>query len=214
MIIKNIRSDKLLHLKDFLDLGILGDGAYLSGGAAMSIVDNNHNFDDYDVFFQFVGHDDGSVVEICNVHQSPMYRIPLQLLTVAESLKDKGFELIYVCPRHTLYSYKKDDMKIQLIPGRYGDIEDVIHAFDLMQCKVAFDGEKIYTFRESLRCIYRKQIKVSASVSNPIRTLSRIMKYHKHKDYDIEVFEIVKLCSNNKYKLDIDSTILDLGFYL
>lgn len=208
MIITNYDRSKTSHLREFLELNILGDGAYLSGGSAMSIVDDTHIYDDYDVFFHFNSSGEDRDIIGSNV------QIPAALTRAAKKLLNEGFELVYMCPKHTLFSYKRGDMKIQLIVTVYRSIEDTLHAFDLVQCRVAFDGVSIFTERQTLRCIFRKQIKVAKSVHNPIRTISRIMKYHKDKNYNVEVFEILKLCSHNKYKMDIDSTVLDLGFYL
>jgi hypothetical protein len=213
MIITNIKPQKISHLSEFLKLGILSDTACLSGGAAMSIVDKTHVFDDYDVFFLIKPEPSNPFVNPCSELSGDII-IPDEMHAAAWKLLNDGYELIYKCPKNTVYSYKKGEMKIQLIVGRHSEIDIVLHHFDMVQCKVAYNGRHLHVTRDTLRCIFRKHIKFSRSVTNPIRTIARMMKYHKNKGYDVEIFELYRLCSHNHNKMHGDEMINDLSFYL
>lgn len=240
MIISNIKESRLSHLKSFLELDILSDTAFLAGGSAMSIIDKNHNFSDYDVFFIQKDTLINNAIPSSNNIYSPWksasqkelmpksvgmsfmnnngeekhYCISEEMLNVSQKLIKLGFHLVHKCPNHSTFTYVKDDMKIQLIRGTATTIESTINAFDMFQCQVAFNGKEIFTNSRSLRCIRRKQIKFNGQVRNPIRTLARVLKYHKDKYYDIDVEEIYRLCSKNSNNMNGDFIINDLSFYL
>lgn len=132
------------------------DGLVLAGGALRKVVDPvNEVIADYDLFVL-----NTDIIE-----------------NVKTALTDSGFELIYSCPEGKLYSYKNEDVKVQLINIRgYNNVQDIIDSFDITASCAAWDGSRVYKNRKFISHVLNKIIDINI-VEYPKATLNRIVKY-------------------------------------
>jgi len=150
------------ELKHFLSLDIVNQDVILAGGALRTIFKDDSKIVDFDLFFK-----DG-----------------LTPAKVSLQLEDLEFKNVFTCPKGELKTFKRDDIKVQLITKTYyRDMEHVISTFDINACCIAYDGTKIVTTRNAIRDIFRKSITLN-NVEYPNATFRRILKY-KDKGYKV-----------------------------
>jgi len=155
-------ADRLILDTDVMSI-IRKRDVYLAGGALRGIFGKDETIMDYDVFFPngLVSHE------------------------VGLDLEDIGFEVIFKCPEGKLTSYKRGDLKVQLITENfYPSPENLIDTFDINACRIAFWADMIYTDRNAIRDMRRKRITLH-KVDFPMATFKRIVKYTK-KNYVLD----------------------------
>lgn len=156
-----IKPTRFSELRKFLDLRLVSKSVFLAGGSLQTLVDAEIPINDYDLFFT-----DAAVAK--------MVRKRLDLI---------GAELIFECPAGDLYSYKIDDMKIQLITKfYYKNMEDLINTFDFRASMWAYDGVDVHTTWGAVRDTLKKRVNLNA-VTFPVATLNRMIKYAAKKGF-------------------------------
>lgn len=131
------------------------EGLVLAGGALRTFIDPNENIEDYDLF-----------VLDTNIIQS-----------LHETLVENGYKNVFKCPEGKLYTYKKGDIKVQIVNNRpYKGCEDLINSFDITACCAAWDGVNIFKHRRFVSDVLNKNIHIN-TVEYPKATLNRIIKY-------------------------------------
>lgn len=131
------------------------DNVVLAGGAMRALVDIGDTICDYDLFVT-----DLSALE------------PLK-----NRLTEAGFNLVFECPEGKLFTYKNEDVKVQVINNRqYVDVYDLINSFDITACCAAWDGEQVYKNRRFVFDVLNKRINLN-KIEYPKATLNRLMKY-------------------------------------
>jgi hypothetical protein len=159
MKLNNISVSRFSKLNDFITFGLVapGSGVYLAGGALRTLVDPDDTVVDYDLFFKDR--------ETCDFLLDYFSKI-------------KYMQKIFECPEGKLYSFKHPKLgKIQFICEEfYQDGEHVINLFDINACCFCWDGESLFTTREAIKNVNKKQITLNA-VTYPVSTLKRISKY-------------------------------------
>lgn len=187
---EKLKKWRLELLQPIFDLGIIGNGVILGGGAIRSLFKSEEEISDVDLFFN-----------------------NLDLVApLREKLVALGAELKFECPENKLFSYKFPDkpidtdvfekgLKIQLICERtYLDAASLIFSFDLNACCGAWDGEKFYIHSNMVKDIKTKTLSLM-NLTFPIATLKRICKYNKkgyrvHKIAEQYVNEMIQFMSN------------------
>lgn len=158
--IKNIKPQKFASIQEFLDLNFLSNRIILAGGSLRTLVNPDDKVIDYDLFF--IGEE---IEEIKNNLQQKIF--------------DLGGKKIFQCKKDELRSFKLGEMKIQFISIqsiKYNSIEDLLNSFDINASRFAFDGEKLYCFKQSIADIFYNHISLH-KVTYPTATLKRIAKY-------------------------------------
>ena len=167
----------------------------LAGGAGRSLFDRSDIIQDFDLFFT-----------------SSMF--------VDETIKkllDLNFECTYKCIEGKLYTFKKEDIKIQLICERfYTDDKSLLDSFDINACRFSFeyylDKLSVFTFHSAIKDVMRKQITLH-KVSYPNATFKRMLKYMS-KGYSLPNKTINKFNQSNSM-IDFTSDIEDTWrFYI
>ena len=134
------------------------DVCMLAGGALRSLFYDERPAD-YDLFF----FDEDQVEE------------------VREALKLAKFELKFECPEGKLYTYQKEDVKIQLITDRfYESPEELIDTFDIIPgCAVLLPDMSVLMHPQFLICL-EENILLLHKVTYPASTLKRMVKYGRY----------------------------------
>ncbi len=174
---KNFRRSRLMKIAGILQLGIIGRGSYLAGGALRTLLDPKEQISDYDIFFEDMRR---SVLdELYDEEPKNMARVK----EVQDILLTEGFKCVFECPLGELFTYKLGDIKIQLILATVGEPQNVITTFDFGACRAAFDGNTLYFDKEFVRDTKTKRLSVQ-SVTFPVATIKRLVKY-ANKGYNI-----------------------------
>ncbi len=168
-----LRRSRFLKTAGFLNLGIIGCKTFLAGGALRTLINNDEEVADFDVFFEDAPEEviDGVITKHTRCEE------------IKEILLSERFKQVFVCPKGELFTFKKDDIKVQLILSTTGTPETVISAFDFGACRVAFDGVFLYFDKEFVRDVRTKVLSVQ-NVTFPAATIKRMMKY-KDKGYNV-----------------------------
>lgn len=146
----------------FWDLDLIDKDCILAGGSLRAIFDKTDLIKDFDLFF---------------TNRQKFVDIDFKL----ERL---GFECVFLCPKGELKTYKKDDMKIQLITKiYYPNVSELLRTFDINACRFATDGEFLYCPIEAIRDVKKKRITLFR-VDYPNATFKRMLKY-RDKGYKI-----------------------------
>lgn len=154
----------------FTEMSLL-DGVYLAGGGLRTLLNPDDKICDIDLFFR----DQGA-------------------LDAATEIMEKSGEyyLAFQCPANELRTYKsggdvldedKDDdfyknqKKIQFITKSfYKSPVELISSFDFVATCACLYKEKLYTHKDWLRCVRKKQLELNF-VSYPVATINRMFKY-------------------------------------
>jgi hypothetical protein len=178
-------------LEPFLSLDLLREGVWLGGGAIRDALRDNADVVDYDMFF-------------ANVLEAQRTALYLE--------DDLGFECIFKCPQGELTTFKKDNLKIQLITKFfYNSMEDLIDTFDITACCHATDGKIIVTKYSSVRDTFNKKINLHR-IDFPNATMKRIQKYIQ-KGF-VLTNKAVEKYVDRIYVAGATNEFMDLRFYV
>ena len=158
-------------------------GAIIAGGALRTLLDEEDNVKDIDLFFTSQQGIDSTKI----------------------LLENKDFVQVFACPLGYLFTYilfdedtKKQDgsvqknvlAKVQLITrSLYKDIDAVVTSFDLMPCCVAWDGKQLVFAEKWIRSVRKKMLYLN-NLTYPVATLNRINKYKQKGYYASEGFYV------------------------
>lgn len=189
--ISNLRRSRFNKIAAFWNLGIIGNGAFLAGGAIRTLI-SDEEISDFDVFFDVapISPEDSAKIEKLNngeildlddgiLVDPPHPRVE----EVKRILQREKFELIFECPEGKMFSYKKDNMKIQLILEIQGLPSEIISDFDFFACCVAFDGSFVYFPTQFVSDVKTKKLSIN-KITYPVATIKRLVKYSA-KGYNI-----------------------------
>lgn len=179
---KKIRRSRLLKIAGIVNLGIIGGGSYLAGGALRTLLDDKEEISDYDIFFE----DRRALVESEDIFSAPTLQEPKDMPRVKEVqalLLMEKFKCVFVCVKGELFTYKKGDIKIQLVLATIGKPESVIQSFDFGACRAAYDNQYLFFDKEFVRDVKTKKLSVQ-NVTFPVATIKRLVKY-SNKGYNI-----------------------------
>jgi hypothetical protein len=203
--------DYMVH--DFLKMGVVGKSAHgnrggicwLAGGALRGLVDKHDQLVDFDLFFSNA----------------------LRAAEVGLDLEDRGFKMVFRCPRGELTTYVSPkpepdfanlaisdgrQMKVQLVTKMfYPNVETMLHTFDINACRFAYDGENVYTDREALRSAKKREVTLH-KVMYPNATFKRMMKY-RDKGYRV-TNEAVDFFTQSVYDMGMIEATLNREFYV
>jgi hypothetical protein len=169
---------------------LIWDGWWLAGGAIRASFADDEEIMDYDLFFKN---------KLCAAGASI-------------KLEELGYKVIFNCPEGKLTTYKKDNIKVQIITENfYSDVESLINTFDIKACRVVFDGKFIYGYYSSIRDIIKKSIKLHR-VDFPAATMKRIAKYIK-KGYTLDN-QAIKFFIDTIYSAGFAHKDIDRRFYI
>lgn len=159
----NFRPERLRQLRPILNLIKDWPEIILAGGAIRTILTCCHEeVSDYDLFFKTF-----SVV--------PDFR---------KLLKEFGYKETYACPEEKLFTYKKNNQKIQLIcETEYNSPQSLIESFDVTACVGAYHQGAVYFSRPFIRAVKTKRLRIN-NVTFPVATIKRLTKY-ANKGYNI-----------------------------
>ena len=154
------KKGKLAKISDILVF--ISSEVLLAGGALRTCFDENDILKDFDIFF---------------TNKEAIAK-------TKDKLTAAGFENIFTCPLELLFTFVKDDVKIQLIcENIFNNPADLLNSFDIMPGCFATDGEFVYFPLDALRCVKYKRLTLN-NVSYPVSTFNRIIKY-KEKGYQL-----------------------------
>jgi hypothetical protein len=173
---KNIRRSRFSKVAAFLNLGILGEGVFLAGGALRTLIDKKEDVSDFDVFFE---PNKGVMLD----GQGNIFIGHARVIQTRYLLEKEKFVCIFECPAGELYTYVKDGMKIQLITVSFRPPKETILSFDFGACQAAYDGGTFICTPQFIRNIITKKLSVEL-VTFPVATIKRMLKYAK-KGYNI-----------------------------
>jgi len=164
---------------------IIGDGIWLCGGAMRSLI-TYEDPNDFDMFFRDVE------------HAAAAQRI----------LESKKFKNVFECPLGLLTTFKKDDIKIQLIKKRYyASINDVIDTFDFTATCAGTDGDIVVMSKDFIRDVRNKVLRLN-KLTYPVASINRLIKYKSYGYYVSDVIiDIVERIQSNDPDI-IDFTVL------
>lgn len=153
------------ELETFQDLTNLSENlrnlhakAYLAGGCFRFLYEPKGKINDFDVFF-----DPNADVELAR-----------------SFLKSYNYNEIFVCPKGELFSFKKGDVKVQLINvRRYLSIEQLIDTFDITASMFGTDFKQFVYDDRAPTAALTKTIRLNR-VDYPVATLNRLMKYMRY----------------------------------
>lgn len=200
-------NDDMIH--DFLKMGIVGESArgmcWLAGGALRGLIDKHDRLVDFDLFFSNV----------------------LRAAEVGLDLEDRGFKMVFKCPKGELTTYISPkpeanfanlaisdgrQMKVQLVTKAfYPNVETMLHTFDINACRFAYDGENVYTDREALRSVKKREVTLH-NVMYPNATFKRMMKY-RDKGYRV-TNEAVDFFTQSVYDMGMVEATRNREFYV
>lgn len=186
IVLKNIKEERFYPVSDYLtfELSLLTDvGAIIAGGALRTLLDDEDEVKDVDLFFTSQDGVDAT----------------------KDLLVKYGYVQIFACPLGHLFTYalfdedtKKPDgsvqknvsAKVQLITRNlYPSIDAVVTSFDLMPCCVAWDGHQLVFAEKWIKSVRNKMLYLN-NLTYPVATLNRVDKYKQKGYYASEGFYI------------------------
>jgi hypothetical protein len=165
-----IKPQRLEKISEFLKLGIVSKHTILAGGAVSALINPELPVNDYDIFFTHSNVD--------GVLKLDEYK------RVKSILEENSFDLIFECPAKELFSYRKGDIKIQLITKSvYYDVGTLLNSFDFHPCMCAYnvDGLHVHS-KHVIKCCMKKELD-TWYISYPVSSLRRMLKYQKKGFY-------------------------------
>lgn len=200
----SLKPERFTKIKPILELDILSDRVVLGGGSCMTIIDQNHNISDYDIYvlastdedgrYYYSKFDDSSILGECEDSYLmcggldwayPLHFVP----TLTKLVKEHGFKCVRVREDNQIFCLEKGDITIQLITSPHNNPHNFLGGYDLRACMIGYDGEYVYTYRTTVRDIHKKSLMVS-SLHNPASTLNRAIKYSRKNGYDLPASEL------------------------
>lgn len=157
----NLRKSRLGKISELLCLDLLGDGCFLAGGSLRTLIKPSDPIQDYDLFF------------------SNKERVS----EIRALLKAEKYKNVFSCPEEKMFSYKKENTKIQLICENFAPPKETIELFDFHACQAAFDGEKLYFSLDWARNVLSMNLTTNV-ITYPVASIKRLIKY-KEKGYNI-----------------------------
>lgn len=138
----------------------------LAGGALQPMFNNKIVVNDYDLFFIDKNFDK-------------------TVANVRKYLEDCGFNCVFECPAGDLFTYKLNDVKVQLITKfKYANVEELLDSFDFRCTQLAVSNLKLFFRRGAIKDTKKKNV-VIWNVTYPVATMNRIMKYKYQKDFHV-----------------------------
>ena len=181
--LKDMRFDAITDYLGFEIEELTNAGAIIAGGAPRTLLDEEDEVNDIDLFFT-------SQEGIDNTKHL---------------LENKDFVQVFACPLGHLFTYvlfdedtKKPDgsvqknvlAKVQLITRElYRNVDHVVSTFDLMPCCVAWDGKQLVFAEKWTRSVRKKMLYLN-NLTYPVATLNRVDKYKQKGYYAPEGFYI------------------------
>jgi hypothetical protein len=197
----NLRKSRFSKIAAFWSLGIIGNGCFLGGGALRTLIEDEE-VADFDLFFE-VDQSEPILPSYFHPDLYPNYVAPhTRVEEVKAILRKEKFDCVFACPIGSLFSYKKGNMKVQLILHDFGSPEEIIRKFDISACQAAFDGVNFFCSTNFVRNIKTKRLTLE-SVTYPVATIKRLSKYEK-KGYNISkaAQQFMKFVEGNVYDND------------
>ena len=147
---------------DIADLAILRhdvlDKVFLAGGCFRFLYEPHGKVNDFDVFF---GH--GADID-----------------SARSFFRSYGYDEVFICPKGELFTFKKNDVKVQLINvRRYDSVEQLINTFDFTATMFGTDFRNFVFDDRAPTAALTKTIELNA-VEFPVATLNRMMKYMRY----------------------------------
>lgn len=147
------------HVSTFVALKELCQrhNAYIAGGAARSLV-NNELSNDFDIYM------------ISEDHQSlwDMDQALSRLLGVATM-------------KMGVPTYNSNGIEVQFISFKIGDPQEVISTFDFTCCQVATNGDWIVQSEDAIKDIHNKKLRwTKKALQEPVNLLSRFWRIQKY----------------------------------
>lgn len=187
--INNVRKSRFSKIAPIWALGIIGKGCFLAGGSIRTLL-VDEEASDFDLFFETKTFEEKQKEFSVDVNfESTSAEVKNEciyserVLEVRSILEREKFKLIFSCSEGKLFTYAKDNLKIQLILEKYGIPENLIGDFDFNACKAAFDGEFLYIPKEFVRDVKTKKLSINV-VTYPVATIKRLIKY-SNKGYNV-----------------------------
>jgi hypothetical protein len=147
-------------MEKFLSYQLLNDDVYFAGGALRTLIDKDDKIEDFDLFFKSRD----------------------ALDKTAEQLVSLDAKNTYKCPEGKLFTYKLDEMKIQLIAEDfYHNITFLLDSFDVNACRAGIHQDNLYIDNTTIKDIKKKHITLHR-VDYHVATFNRMLKY-KNKGY-------------------------------
>jgi len=163
---KNFRHDKLKQLRPVLKYANeKWPEIIVAGGSIRTVLNCAHEeVSDYDLFF--------TSFKVVNDLKS--------------QLEEDEWENVFSCPEEKLFTYKKKNLKIQLICEKeYESPQKLLESFDVTACVGAYHQGVIYFSRSFVRSVWTKKLRMM-NVSFPVATIKRLVKYAQ-KGYNISM---------------------------
>lgn len=199
MLLYNFNPNVLWRIKnqiihDFLKLEVIGKNdtgmCWLAGGSLRGLIDEEDKLVDFDLFFS----------NSIRAAETSLY------------FEKEEYELVFKCPKGELTTFKKKDVKVQLITKNfYSDSFNLLSTFDLNAARFAYDGEFVYTDRAAIRAVKNKTTDLY-TVTHPNATFKRMLKY-RDKGYKITNESIDKFVKT-VYDMGLEGTNLQREFYV
>lgn len=192
----NLRKSRFSQIAAFWSLGIIGNGCFLAGGSLRTLI-QEEEVADFDLFFKpDVGDIFGDL--------TPETEVPYnrRVNEIKSILKKEKYDCVFACPLGSMFTYKKGNIKVQLILLSFGTPEEIINQFDISAGQAAFDGVNFYCSTNFVRNIKSKMLTLE-SVTYPVATIKRLSKYEK-KGYNISkaATQFMKFVEGNVYDND------------
>jgi hypothetical protein len=90
--------------------------------------------------------------------------------------KVKGYRLVYF--NDNLRTYKKGNVKVQIVYREYETLDSILDSFDFTVCQFMYDGERVLCNPDSLLDVYHKRIVINHIDSLfVLDTFRRVQKY-------------------------------------
>ena len=164
--IKNINSQRFFPIRNFLNLNLISREVLLAGGSLISLIDESYPIQDYDLFFL-----------------NPLLRDSTEQKIINLGGKKHSSKLDGGIRRFILNNIQID---FSMILGRnYFSPKDLLDSLDINASRIAFDGEHLYFYRETIRDIRDRRVTLNY-VANPKITMKRIVKYSE-RGFDVGV---------------------------
>jgi hypothetical protein len=174
----------------FLSYQLLNDDVYFAGGALRTLIDKDDKLIDFDLFFKSRD----------------------ALNNTAKQLENLDAKNIYKCPEDKLFTYKLDELKIQLIAEDfYVNVDNLLSSFDINACRACIHKDYLYIDNVTIKDIKKKRITLH-QVDYHVATFNRMLKY-KNKGYYLPN-ETIKMFVEDCWKRGFGNIPLDTRVYI
>jgi hypothetical protein len=90
--------------------------------------------------------------------------------------KSKGYKMVYF--NDNLRTYRKGNIKVQIIYREYDTFESILDSFDFTVCQFMYDGEKVICNPSSMMDVFHKRIVINHI--DPLFVLDTIRRVQKY----------------------------------